>query len=125
MSRQKRNVSSPASEDTAGRLYARRQRIEASHRGDHPQTCPNLLKGFDAQVNARRYRWLQAEAWLDEITCRSLLREGASLDDRAAAFQRIEAIGFEGASLRALAFLTEPQVTADSPMRVFSRGFGD
>ena len=109
--------------NTAGRLYARRQRIEASHRGDHPQTCPNLLKGFDAQVNARRYRWLQAEAWLDEITCRSLLRQGASLDDRAVALQRIEAIGFEGASLRALAFLTEPQVTADSPMRVFSRGF--
>ncbi len=107
----------------AGRIRARWQRIVSSHRGDQPATCPSLLKGFEAEAQQHSWKWLLAQYWLDEITCRNLLYLGTSLQDRETAFGRIEKMGFEGVSLRALAFLTEPQVASGSPLRIWTRGF--
>ena len=103
----------------AGRLRARWERIVASHRGDHTETCPALLEGFSAETKKRSYRWLEAQGWLDAITCRNLLREGVSLSDRRTALAKIQGLGFEGLTLRALAFLTEPDVSSESPMTVW------
>lgn len=107
----------------AGRLRARFQRITASHRGDDPSRCPDLINGFAEEARHRSWKWLLASSWLDGITCRNLLYRGASLEDREKVLHESDAMGFEGVSLRALAFLTEPQVTAGSPLRVWGRGF--
>lgn len=106
----------------AGRLRARWQRIVASHRGDNPSACPALLKGVAEEAQRQHWKWLLAQSWLDEITCRNLLFLGSTLDDRERVLDRVEALGYEGVILRALAFLTEPQVTAGSPLRVWTRG---
>src|SRR5262249_11675880 len=91
--------------NSAGQLRARWRRIEASHRGDEPGRCPELLKGFAVEAEHRSWRWLLAEFWLDEITCRNLLYLGSSLRDRDRVLKQVEGMGFEGAALRALAFL--------------------
>jgi len=107
----------------AGRWRARWQRIVSSHRGDDTSTCPALLNGFETEARNRSWQWLLAQYWLDEITCRNLLYLGSSLDDRERVLEKTEKIGFEGVTLRALAFLTEPQVAAGSPLRIWTRGF--
>lgn len=106
----------------AGRMWARRVRIEASHRGDAVQHCPGLLQGFEEEAARRGYEWLRAQTPLDVITCRTASLAGASLADRERAAVRVAGAGFEGAALRALAFLTEPWVMADSPVRTWARG---
>jgi CHAT domain-containing protein len=108
--------------NVAGRLRARRERLEASHRGDDDaRACTRLLTGVISEVSRRSYPWLQGQIVLDEITCRTLRLNGPSLDDRLNAFSNIEKTGFEGISLRSLAFLAEPWVSASSPLAAWSR----
>ena len=107
--------------NVAGRLRARRERLEASHRGDSTKICPQLLQGVMREVAARSYRWVAGQITLDEITCRAIDLQGASLDDRIRGFQQIDKTGFEGIALRALAFLSEPSVSAGSPVTAWTR----
>ena len=111
--------------NAAGRLRSRWERIEASHRGDNPAICANLMNGFERETSKRSYSWLHAQGVLDGITCRTLQIKGASLKERLDALQEIEPLGFEGITLRAMAFLSEPWVSAESPLtawRQTSRG---
>ncbi len=106
--------------NAAGRLRARRERLEASHRGDSTQKCLPLLRGVVQQAEDRAYPWLTAQLRLDGITCRNLELQGASLEERLRVHSQIQMTGFEGVTLRALAFLSEPEVSAGTPLRAWS-----
>ena len=106
----------------AGAARARWQRITSSHRGDNPSSCTALLKGFESVARIHSWKWLLGQYWLDEITCRNLMYIAPSLEDREKVFAKVEAMGFEGITLRAIAFLAEPQVASGSPKRLWFRG---
>jgi hypothetical protein len=108
--------------NSPGRRWAQWESISASLRGDDQNRCGVLLAGFGESAAALSYRWLAGQSRLDDITCRSLFRR-PSLTDRAQAFETAGKSGFEALSLRALAFLTEPPVGAESPARVWNWGF--
>lgn len=104
----------------AGRLRARWERIRASHRGDNPEECKELAAGFERETAALRYEWLSSEGRLDVITCRTVMAEGPTAEQRRTAEKEFRKLGFEGLQLRALAFVTEPEVGAESPSDVWT-----
>jgi tetratricopeptide (TPR) repeat protein len=108
----------------AGRLRAREERVRASHRGDHPQSCEELMNGFAGEVTRRSYKWLETLNSLDEITCRNTLGKGGAFNGIETVARRVEEIGFPGMGSFVTAALTAADETLATPLRGWQRLIG-
>jgi CHAT domain-containing protein/tetratricopeptide (TPR) repeat protein len=111
------------SNNTAGELRARIETVYSLDRRSQPKACMAALKGLGQPARRRGYTWIAAQAWLEEITCRTRTRHEDVIKSRKDAYEWITAYtGYEGLRLRALGFLTEEYVSADSRLTLWQRG---
>lgn len=84
--------------------------------------CIAAEKGIRATAASRHYRWIEGQAWLEEIACKTETRKSEVIEQRVSAMNWIGQTGFESLRLRALSFLTESYGGLDSRIQVWSRG---
>ena len=125
-----------ASHNPAGALRARLEIVYSLDRRSQPDACLSELEGTSLSAKdlgytervisaAKRldYTWIQAQARLEDITCRTRTRQEDVIKSRKEAYEWIAAkTGYEGLRLRALGFMTEEYVSADSRLTLWRRG---
>ena len=110
-----------ASEDPAGALRSRLELVYSLDRRAQADDCLAALGDLESRALRRRYIWIAAQARLEHITCQTRTRETDVIEARQQAYEWISDTGYEGLSLRALGFLTEPYVAADSRLTLWRR----
>jgi CHAT domain-containing protein len=108
---------------TAGALRARIETVYSLDRRSKPEACLAALKDLGQPARRRGYTWIAAQAWLEEITCRTRTRHEDVIKLRKDAYEWIAVYTrYEGLRLRALGFMTEEYVSADSRLTLWQRG---
>jgi CHAT domain-containing protein len=124
------------SHNAAGALRARFEIVYSLDRRSQPGACLAELEGTSLAAKdlgytervisaAKRlgYTWIEAQSWLEDITCRTRTRQEDVIKSRKEAYEWIAAkTGYEGLRLRALGFMTEEYVSADSRLTLWRRG---
>jgi len=106
----------------AGILRSQVERAYSLDRRWLERDCIASVKGIRAAAAARHYRWIEGQAWLEEIACKTETRNSEVIEQRVSAMKWIGQTGFESLRLRALSFLTESYGGLDSRINVWSRG---
>jgi CHAT domain-containing protein len=111
------------SRNIAGVLRARLEIVYSLDRRSQPKACVFELKKILSVAEHRGYTWIEAQARLEDVTCRTRTREEDVVNSRKEAYDWITAkTGYEGLRLRALGFMTEEYVSADSRLTLWRRG---
>jgi CHAT domain-containing protein len=124
------------SHNSAGALRARLEIVYSLDRRSQPDACLSELEGtsetakdlgYTEKVRAAAehlgYTWIEAQARLEDVTCRTRTRQEDVVNLRKEAYGWITAkTGYEGLRLRALGFMTEEYVSADSRLTLWRRG---
>jgi CHAT domain-containing protein len=106
----------------AGILRSQVERAYSLDRRWLERDCIASVKGIRAAAASRHYRWIEGQAWLEEIACKTETRKSEVIEQRVSAMNWIGQTGFESLRLRALSFLTESYGGLDSRIKVWSRG---
>jgi CHAT domain-containing protein len=106
----------------AGKMRAHLEYVYSLHRRAQAAPCLEALQGFRANAARRSYVWLEGQAWLDEITCRTQTRTEDVIPECQRAYQWIGTTGYDGLRLRALGFLTQRYYSFGSPLKQWSLG---
>src|SRR6185312_5809574 len=109
------------SRNIAGALRSRVELVYSLDRRGQADECLAALDGLESEALRRRYIWIAAQARLEHVTCLTRTRQIDVIGIRQQAYQWIQGTGYEGLSLRALGFLTEPYVAADSRFTLWRR----
>ncbi|HXB20880.1 MAG TPA: CHAT domain-containing protein [Candidatus Solibacter sp.] len=104
----------------AGALRSHLELVYSLHLRGRSDDCIKELAAFKGAP--RRYVWMEWQAELEAITCRTLTRKADVIVARETAYREITKTGYEGLQLRALSFLTENCVCFGSRLRVWVRG---
>ena len=111
------------SHNLAGSLRAQLETVYSLDRRAKPKACFAALLRLRSKVRDRSYTWIEAQARLEDISCRTRTRQEDVIRDREEAYNWITAYtGFEGLGLRALGFRNEEYVSADSRLSLWRRG---
>jgi CHAT domain-containing protein len=111
------------SNNTAGALRARIETVYSFDRRSQIEACRSALKGLEESARRHGYMWIAAQAWLEDISCRTRTRKEDVIKSRGEAYNWIgDTTGYKGLCLRALGFLTEEYVSADIRLRLWRRG---
>jgi CHAT domain-containing protein len=112
-----------ATNNIAGMLRTRIEMAYSLDRRSQPDDCLSALEGIRSDAAHRRYTWIEAQARLEEITCRTRKRQEDVIKLRREAHDWITTqTGYEGLRLRALGFMNEEYVSADSRLALWRRG---
>jgi CHAT domain-containing protein len=106
----------------AGILRSQVERAYSLDRRWLERDCIASVKGVRAAAASRHYRWIEGQAWLEEIACETETRKSDVIAQRVSAMNWISQTGFESLRLRALSFLTESYGGLDSHIKVWGRG---
>ncbi len=111
------------SHNSAGVLRAQLEIVYSLDRRSQSKACVSELKKVLSVAEHRGYMWIEAQARLEDITCRTRTREEDVIKSRKEVYDWINAkTGYEGLRLRALGFMTEEYVSADSRLTLWRRG---
>jgi CHAT domain-containing protein/tetratricopeptide (TPR) repeat protein len=111
------------SHNSTGALRAQLEIVYSLDRRSQPKACVSELKKVLSVAEHLGYTWIEAQARLEDITCRTRTREEDVVNSRKEAYDWITAkTGYEGLRLRALGFMTEEYVSADSRLTLWRRG---
>jgi CHAT domain-containing protein len=111
------------SHNSAGALRAQLEIVYSLDRRSQPKACVSELKKVLSVAEHLGYAWIEAQARLEDVTCRTRTREEDVINSRKEAYDWITAkTGYEGLRLRALGFMTEEYVSADSRLTLWRRG---
>lgn len=108
----------------AGELRAQLEAVySADRQWQNPGDCINTSSSLRKGAMSRSYVWIAAQAWLEEISCRTKTRQQDVIALRQEAYNWIaNHTGYEGLRLRALGFTTEEYVSAASRLTLWQRG---
>ena len=110
-----------AAESSAGSLRSRLELVYSLDRRAEADACLAALGDLESEALRRRYIWIAAQARLEHITCLTRTRKVDVIQSRNQAYAWVLSTGYQGLSLRALGFLTEPYVAADGRLTVWRR----
>jgi CHAT domain-containing protein len=111
------------SHNAAGALRAQLEIIYSLDRRSQSKACVSDLKKVLSIAEHRGYMWIEAQARLEDITCRTRTREENVINSRKEVYDWITAkTGYAGLRLRAIGFMTEEYVSADSRLTLWRRG---
>jgi CHAT domain-containing protein len=110
------------SNNPAGALRARIETVYSLDRRFQSSACLSALKDVRASAERHGYMWIAAQAWLEEITCHTRTRKEDVILARKEAYEWITShTGYDGLALRALGFMTEEYVSAESRLTLWQR----
>jgi tetratricopeptide (TPR) repeat protein len=106
----------------AGMLRARLENVHSQVRHWNPKRCMEMLAGIRPAAAKKHYVWIEAQAWLEEVTCKTETRKAEVDSERERAYEWIRKTGYEALTLRVLSFLTEDIASFDSRLTIWKRG---
>ncbi|HEV3041295.1 MAG TPA: CHAT domain-containing tetratricopeptide repeat protein, partial [Candidatus Angelobacter sp.] len=106
----------------AGMLRARLENVHSQVRHWNSKRCMEMLAGIGPTAAKKHYVWIEAQAWLEEVTCKTETRKAEVASEREQAYEWIKKTGYEALTLRALSFLTEDIASFDSRLTIWKRG---
>lgn len=111
------------SQNSAGELRARLERVYSLDRRSESSKCMQALEGMESETRNLGYKWVEAQARLEDVTCRTRTRREDVTQTRKDAYEWIrDQTHYDGLALRALGFMTEEYVSADSRLTLWRRG---
>jgi CHAT domain-containing protein len=108
--------------NVAGILRATVEEIYALDRLAQPDECLVRLKWLEPQATRHKYIWISAQAHLEQVSCTTRMRKADVITARKAAYEWVQKTGYEGLSLRAMGFMAEDYVAADSRLKMWQTG---
>ena len=110
------------SNNLAGALRSRIETVYSLDRRFLSSACLSALKDVRPSAERHGYMWIAAQAWLEEITCHTRTRKEDVILAQQEAYEWITThTGYEGLALRALGFMTEEYVSAESRLTLWRR----
>jgi CHAT domain-containing protein len=106
----------------AGELRARLEQVYSFDRRANYRDCLRTLQHLETPALSHQYLWIAAQARLEHVTCSTLTRQEDVISVREMAYEWVKGTGYEGLTLRALGFLAEDYVSADSRLKLWQRG---
>jgi len=108
--------------NSSGELISLAEAAYSLHRQFRLQECVAVSNRLRREAHDLHYRWIEGQAWLEQITCLTYQGIKTGTTDREPAYGQISQTGYTVLGLRARSFLTNPYASFGSRLRIWKLG---